>query len=128
MDDANAGNLRRARNKVVGEIGTRRLPVGAKAHLFVKRRPDALGDAAVDLAVDDHRIEENAAVLDDDVVEDVDRAGFGVDEDRSRVGGVAERPGVALCLVARRHFEPARVGIGGQILRPAVPRARDLGD
>src|SRR5216684_2336831 len=78
-----------------GVTGARRLPVGVEAHLFVKRGPDALGYAAVDLAVDDHRIEENAAVLDDDVVEDGDRAGFGVDDHCSRVGGVAERPGVA---------------------------------
>ena len=44
-----------------------RLVVG---HPLVERATDALGDAAVDLALDDHRVDHRAAVVDDAVAQD----------------------------------------------------------
>src|SRR4029077_8307310 len=43
--------------------------------LFVQGLRDALRDAAVDLTLDDHRIDDVAAVVDGDVPLPVDRAG-----------------------------------------------------
>ena len=128
MDDANAGNVGRARKKIVRERAAQRLPVIAEAHLLVKSSPDALGHPTVNLAVDDHRIEKYTAVLDHDIVEDGDRPSLRIDENSRRMGGVAERPGIALRLVARRHLEAAGIDFARKILGAAVPRAGNLGD
>jgi hypothetical protein len=74
----------------VGERGAERLAGVAVGHLLVERGADALRHAADDLAVDDHRVEQQSAVLDHHVVEDVDRAGVGVDRRGAR--RIAERP------------------------------------
>ena len=78
--------------------------------------------AAVDLAVHHHRIDEHPAVLDDDVIEDLDLADLGIDRDDRGVGGVAEGAAIALRLVAGRHLQPARIDIRRQILRPRDTR------
>ena len=121
-------HLGRAGQQVVGERGGERLALRVEGHLLVERGADALRRAAEDLAVDDHRVDQHAAVLDDDVVEDLDLAGLGIDRDDGGVRGVAEGAGVALGLVAGGHFEAAGIDVGRQVLRAAVPGARDLGD
>ena len=80
-------------------------------------------EAAIDLAVDDHRIDQLAAVLDDDVVEDLDVADFRIDRDHRGVGGVAEGAGVADRLVADGRLEAAGVDVGRQVLRSAGTRS-----
>ena len=79
-------HLGRARQHVVGKRRSERLPLRVERHLLVERGADALRGAAEHLPVDDHRVHQRAAVLDDDVVEDLDRAGLGVDRDRARRG------------------------------------------
>ena len=128
VHDAHLGHLGGARQQVVGERRAERLAVRVEAHLFVERGADALGRAADDLAVDDHGVDQGAAVLDHDVVQDLDFAGLGIDGDDGGVGGVAEGARVALGLVAGGNLEAGRIDIGRQVLRAAVPRARDLGD
>ena len=69
-----AGTSVCAGQHVIGERGRERLPLAVVGHLLVERRADALRGAAVDLAVDDHRVHERAAVFDDDIVEQLDLA------------------------------------------------------
>src|SRR4029077_6771812 len=83
---------------------------------------------AINLSVDDHRVHEHAAVLDDDVIDDLDFACLRIAADPRGVRRVAEGSRVAFCLVARSDLEPGGIDIGRQLLRTTVPGARDLGD
>ena len=42
---------------------------------------DTLGDAAVDLSVDDHRVDRTAAIVDGSMPDERDRTGLGIDLD-----------------------------------------------
>ncbi len=128
VEDTHVGHLAGAGQHVIGQRRGLRLAVGIEAHLFVERGADALGAAAVDLAVDDHWVDEHAAVLDHDVIEDLGRAGLRIHSNDGRVSRVAERAGITLGLVASREFEPAGIDIRRQILRSAVPGAGDVRD
>ena len=90
VEDADVGHLRASRQEIVGQRRCQRLALRVERHLFEQRRADALRGAAVHLAVDDHRIDQDAGVFDHDVVEDFDAAGFRIDRDDRGVGG----PGV----------------------------------
>ena len=111
--------------KVVGEGRGLRLAGGVEQHLLIERSADPLGEAAKDLAVDDERIDEDAAVLDDDIVEDLDLAELGVDGDDDRVGRVAEDAGIARGRIAAGRFEAAGIDVCGEILRAPIPGPRD---
>ena len=62
MDDTHRRHLVEAGQQVVGERRAERLAVGAVWHRLVERGADALCDADDDLAVDDHRVVQPAAV------------------------------------------------------------------
>ena len=68
---------------------------------FVEHRGDPLRDAAADLAVDDRRIDDLAAVLDDEVARDRDRACLDVHLDEAAVRRLRPR-GLGHAEVARR--------------------------
>ena len=84
--DAHRGHFGGAGQQVVGERRRQRLALRVERHLLVERGADALRRAAEHLAVDDHRVHQRAAVLDDHVVEDLDVAGLGVDRHGRRRG------------------------------------------
>ena len=114
VQDADLRHLGGAGQQVVGERGGQRLGLRVEAHLLVERRADALRRAAPDLAVDDHRVDQRAAVLDHDVVEDLELAGLGIDGDDGGMRRIAERAGVALGLVARLTSRPPGSTSGGR--------------
>ena len=58
-----------------------RLALRIERHRFQQAGSNSLRRASLHLAIDDHRIDELAAVLDDDVVEDLDQPCAGVDRD-----------------------------------------------
>ena len=78
------------------------------------------------MAFDHHRIHQRAAILDDDVIENLDRADFGVDGHDRGMRGIAERTGVAFGAKADGGLEPAEVDIGRQLLRPQIPGFGDV--
>ena len=100
-----------------------------------ERLADALGDAAVELAVDDHRVDLLADVVDRDVADEVDLAGLLVDLDdgdvrpeRPRavrgvvVGGLVE---VRLHALGRVEREVEREGdLLERLLRSGEPLTR----
>jgi hypothetical protein len=53
MDGCYRWHLARGRDDIIGEAGRQELTGGVVNYLFVEGRPDALGDRAVNLAVDD---------------------------------------------------------------------------
>ena len=74
--------------------------LGAVDRLLHQRLADALHRAAMDLAGEQQRIERHAEIVDDDVVDDLDDAGGGIDLDFGemravRVGAVGLREGRA---------------------------------
>src|SRR6202012_1654428 len=60
---------------------------------------DALRDAAVELAGDDHRIDDGAEVVDAGIAHDLDHAGIGIDLDFGDVTAVREGRGRVGCVV-----------------------------
>src|SRR5205823_14874463 len=56
--------------------------------LLVRRAANALGDAAVDLAIHDHRVDHRATVFDDAVAQELEDAGLRIYLDDAGVGGV----------------------------------------
>ena len=103
-----AGDLGCAGHAVVDQRGVAQQPVVVVDRLLPQRLGDALHDAAVELALDDHRVDLGAAVVDRGVVEQLDTAGLLVDLDDRHVGperehevgrvvGAPRRPGSAPC-------------------------------
>jgi hypothetical protein len=82
---------RRGDGGVVGQRGGQRVAVGVVEHLFEQRLGGALGDAAVPLALGEHRVEHRARVVDGHVPQQRDLAGLGVHLDHGHVR--AEREG-----------------------------------
>ena len=74
----------------VHEGGVEQLPGLVVGHPLVERTADALRDAAVDLALDDHRVDQVAAVVDDGVLQDGDLGGVGVGLDDDGVHAAGE--------------------------------------
>src|SRR6202167_1082289 len=81
---------------------------GLVVNEFLEQRiADALGDAAGDLTVDNHRIDEPAGVFGDNESLDADATGFRIDFDNRAVTGIRESPGG----VVGGRFGNARVDI-----------------
>ena len=66
-------------------------PVPGVDDFFQQRVRDALGHPALHLALDDHRIDEAAGVLDHDKAFDTHRARLDVHLDDGQMAGVGER-------------------------------------
>src|SRR4029078_5512289 len=128
--------------EVVHEGGGDGVAVIVVGQVFVEDAPDALHDAARDLALDHVRIDHRPAVLADDVSQQPDLTGDDVDlagahvarvhPDRARLAGVPRtrfQPG----RYAGRHAGLVQVGEGGEVgerdagrrgaahARPALP-------
>jgi hypothetical protein len=87
-----------------------------------QRLADALDDAAMDLALDQHRVQDEAEIVDDGVVDDGHHAGVGVDLDLGDVAAVGEGPGIELDGgrgIEARPRSPRRRGHGLGLLAPA---------
>ena len=77
--------------RVVGEVRRDRVAVAVVADLLEQRLGGALGDAAVDLALEQHRVEHPAGVVAGDVADQLHLAGLGVDLDHGDVRAERER-------------------------------------
>ena len=128
MEHANVGHFRAARQQIVGERRSERLALRVERHFLEQRRADALRGAAVNLAVDDHRIDQHAGVFHHDVVENFDAAGFRIDRDHGGVRRAGVHAGEPLRRIAAGDFEPVGVDIAGQIGRRQVVSPRDVGE
>ena len=88
MDDLDRRDLARGRRQEVGERGGEDVAGGVVDDLLEEGVGDPLRDAAVHLAVGDHRIDEQAGVLDGDEALDPHAPGLDVDLDHRRMAGV----------------------------------------
>ena len=85
------GDLRGRRHEVVGERSRCGGCRSRRSGLLPERLRDALHDAAVDLALDDERVDLVAAVVDRDVAQQLDAPGLLVDLDDRDVHAERER-------------------------------------
>ena len=116
--------IRRPRQRVVEHRAREELPLVAVDRALPERLSDALGDAAVQLAVHDHRVDLLADVVDRDVAHELDAAGLLVDLDDRDVR--PERPRAVRRVVVGRLVE-VRLHPLGRVERE-VERERDLLD
>src|SRR5581483_8240917 len=86
--DLDVGDLGGGGDEVVHERAGLELALVVVGRLLVEDGADALGDAAPDLAVDDGRVDDLAAVFDDDVAGDLHHSGLEVDLDDAGMGGL----------------------------------------
>ena len=105
----------RARDRVGRERAGDVVAVLVEGDLLEQRLRDALGDAAVDLALEQLLVVDAARVVDGDVPDELRQAGLGVDLDDGEVGAERVR-GV-------RRLEVVLAPPG----RPRSPRARETG-
>jgi hypothetical protein len=75
VQDLDLWHIRRARQQVILQSGRERLATRIEGRNFVKAGPDALRRSATNLPVDNHRIDQRAAVFDNDVIQNLDRPG-----------------------------------------------------
>src|SRR4029077_19237452 len=91
MVDLDLRNLRRVRHEELHEGSVAQLAVRVVREPLVERAPDPLRDAALDLALNDQRIDQPTAVVDDHVLEDLEPERLWVDPHIR--GMAARRPG-----------------------------------
>ena len=84
------GDLGGVGDEEVHERGVEQLPGLVVGHPLVERAADPLGDATVHLALDDHRVDHDAAVVHHAVAQDADLGGDRVGLDDRRVHAVGE--------------------------------------
>src|SRR5437879_1569525 len=86
--DLHPRDLACARDEVIEERATSKLSLRSVRDLFHEHGAGALGDPTRHLAFDDHRVDQDAAVLRDEVAKDLDGTRPGVDLYETDVGGV----------------------------------------
>jgi len=119
-----AGSFGGAGQEVIGQGAGERLASFVVGDLFEEGGADALHDVAADLAFDEHRVDHRAAILGDGVIEQLDKAGLGVDGDDCAVRCIGLDAGAD-----RRFVGRGRVEQRNDALRQSVhPQMRDLGD
>lgn len=74
-----ARNHMRARHGVIHQASGDQLPLLVVNDLFVKRLPDRLRDAALNLTFNEHGIDHFAAIIDGDIAQELHVAGLPVD-------------------------------------------------
>ena len=125
----------RGRQQIVHERRVQQLALLVVDELLVERVADAVRDAAVNLSFDEQRIDDRAAIVDDEVALDLDRRRLGIDLDDHRVhaarGAAAVGPEVGRALEARLGARAdgaaQRVRLACQLAErhPALGRSRD---
>src|SRR5205085_12555039 len=105
------------RDHVVHVVGPDAVALGVERDHLVVRHGEGLGETAVQLALDDHRVDPDATVVDTDELEDVPLARLRVDLHRRDVD--VERPGrvgrVVVGVVLETRLETVgHVGVGGE--------------
>src|ERR1700747_1139483 len=110
--DGTGDSTRRAPHELAAAV------VGA---MLEQRLADALGEAAVDLALDDHRIDDGADVIDAPETDDLDAAGVRIDLELTDMRAVAE--GEARRIVDRGLLQAGLDGLERKVVR-YVSRSR----
>ena len=122
VQDVVAGHVVGARHRVVHVAGRKLLALGVVDDFLKQRLADALADAAVDLALDDHRVDDDAEVVAGDELQDLGLAGVRVDLDLG--DEAAHREGEVERVVERALLQSG-LHVGWQVVR-GIGREADL--
>ena len=122
MMDFDLWDFRHRRHEVVGKRAGQYVAAVVVNHLFVERVGDALGDAAMDLPVDNHGIDQTPGILDDHEPFDRDLAGSDIDLDNRNVAGVRE----GAVRVVGRHRRQTGFGDRRKAVALVIGGAREL--
>ena len=124
MHDLEARELGRRDERVVRKVRGDRVGVAVVAHFFEQGLGGSLGNATVDLALEQQRVQHGPGIVAGHVTKVAHLTRLGVDLDDSDVG--AEREGGARRLEVRRRLQPVlqvAIGLGGN--RQFGPRLGD---
>src|SRR5262245_19335038 len=114
-------HIARAHDSIIHQLARENLSLIAEEHLFAQRFTQPLCHAAVHLALDDHRVNDYAAVVHQHELPDGRLAGFAIDAHHGHVR--AEAPGFASRIEEYRLLE---TGLYTGRDPSAVRRCRDL--
>ena len=90
MHDLDARHFGGQGQQIFAVIGGLRLAVLVIDHPLEQRIADAMDHAAPDLAIDQHRVDQRAAIMGNDIAQDLDRAGFDIHLDLAQIGAIGE--------------------------------------
>jgi hypothetical protein len=124
MESGYQGQLARDRDSIVGQAGCQQLPRGAVDHLLVEGGGDTLDDRAVNLAVDDHRIDRAPTILGDDVAVQRYLTGLAIDLERHDVRRRGRCPEVGVVDLRDSQLFP-RPSAGGPSRNRPLSRSRE---
>jgi len=105
----------RARHRIVHERPADRLAAAIIGATLQQRLADALGEPAVDLGLDDHRVDDGADVVDAPKPDDLDAAGVRIDLELADMRPVAE--GEARRIVDRGLLQAGLDGLERKVVR-----------
>jgi hypothetical protein len=106
----------RPRHAIIHERSGQQLPRGVvERHVLHQRLADAHREPAVNLALEQQRIDDDAGIVDADVTRDLDAAGVGIDLDLADVAAVGE-------VRTRRREGADRFEADAEFGRPACRR------
>src|SRR5215475_11814431 len=126
MRDPETRQLGRPWQKVVNQGRCKRLTIVIIWAFLEEGCPDALGGTPNRLPVDDHRVDHSAAVFANRVVEDFNKARFGINSHIGRVAGIRKDACVDLWLVGARGFQATWVDAVRELIGPHVPCPADV--
>ena len=119
MGDDDVGHLAGHRHQVVGHAAIEQLAAAVVEAFLVERAADALHDRAAHLLVDQHRVDDAAAVFHRPMLEQFDEAGLDVDLDIGCLHAIGEDEGVVALGVMARHHQLGREarwqGVGPEV-------------
>ena len=114
------GISRQVGGRKSASVAVSMLPIVVVDDFFQQGIADALRDAAEDLAIDDHRIDETAGILRHHELFDGDQPGLQIDLDDGGMTGVGERAGrIVGCALG-----DSRVDLALEEMRLVIGRAR----
>src|SRR5580704_18131871 len=115
MDDLDIWDVSRNRQRVIHQRAAQQLTVGVVDDRLAEDAAQTLRRAAHDLAFDQHRIDDVAAIVGDRVIRDLDPAGLAVDLDDRDMHRIA--PSHGRRLPVKSFLEP---GIAARAIRASV--------
>ena len=109
--DSYVGHLGSGRDDVVDEVGIERLSIHVEGEIFEEGRSDPLSHSPMDLTVHDLVVQQRTTVVHDDVVEDLDLTGLGVDGNLGHMSAIGERDRFGNEMRRRREAVTRGVGL-----------------
>nr|WP_246788795.1 hypothetical protein [Bradyrhizobium sp. CIR48] len=127
MSDDDVGHLHRHRHEIIGERAVHELTGVAVTAFLEQCRAQPLHDAAAELFVHEHRIDDAATILDDEMLQELNEASLDIHLQRAALDAVGESERIALRREVMAHGE-LRLRARRQRIGAEIGDACDFGD